>query len=167
MSEIWTLGIVALFFLAAGFFLGSYIVKLKTQSGQSALREREQQLSHNLELLGADLQEARGQNQALQLEKNGSGRNWSAGNRRSPTWRKNTGSNGNNSRNSKRRLHGNSRTWPTRSWTKRASNSRNKIRKTSRISCFPCRSASSILRKKWRKPGRKITGSTRRFGSNC
>ncbi|EAR14455.1 MULTISPECIES: DNA recombination protein RmuC [Robiginitalea] len=69
MSEIWTLGIVALFFLAAGFFLGSYIVKLKTQSGQSALREREQQLSHNLELLGADLQEARGQNQALQLEK--------------------------------------------------------------------------------------------------
>ncbi|MBC2839454.1 DNA recombination protein RmuC [Robiginitalea sp. SC105] len=69
MSEFWIVGIIAVAGLAAGYFLGSYIVKLKTQSDQSTLKEREQQLGRNLEHLGADLKEVRGRNESLQLEK--------------------------------------------------------------------------------------------------
>jgi len=40
--------ILALIFLAAGYFLGNYIQNLKTKSSQSTLLEREQQLRNNL-----------------------------------------------------------------------------------------------------------------------
>ncbi len=69
MNEFWTYAALALVFLASGYLLGSYIHRLKIQSARSALEERERQLGRNLENLGSELQAARGQNQALQQER--------------------------------------------------------------------------------------------------
>ncbi|MDG1573488.1 DNA recombination protein RmuC [Robiginitalea sp. M366] len=68
MDTIWIV-VIGLGCLGIGFFLGSYILKLKTQSAQSALQERERQLGSNLERLGGELQETRQQAQTLQLDR--------------------------------------------------------------------------------------------------
>ena len=69
MNELWIYAALGLVFLAAGYLLGSYIHRLKIQSTRSALEERERQLGRSLEALGTELQQVRGQNQELQLEK--------------------------------------------------------------------------------------------------
>jgi DNA recombination protein RmuC len=69
MTEYWIVALLSVGFLAGGFLLGGYIARLKIQSAQSALREREQQLGKNLELLGAELHASREKWQELQLEK--------------------------------------------------------------------------------------------------
>ncbi|MCO5726004.1 DNA recombination protein RmuC [Robiginitalea marina] len=69
MNEYWIMALLSAVFLAGGFLLGSYIARLKIQSAQSTLREREQQLGKNLELLGEELHKSREQWQAVQLEK--------------------------------------------------------------------------------------------------
>ncbi|HSR60137.1 MAG TPA: DNA recombination protein RmuC [Robiginitalea sp.] len=69
MNELWTYAALAVVFLAGGYLLGAYIHRLKIQSARSALEERERQLGRNLEALGTELQAARGQNQALQQER--------------------------------------------------------------------------------------------------
>jgi len=69
MTDPWILAGIVLACLTGGFLLGGYIARLKIQSSQSALREREQHLGRNLEVISSQLGEARGQTQQLQLEK--------------------------------------------------------------------------------------------------
>ena len=58
--------LIGLVCLAAGYFLGTYIQNLKTESSQSALSEREQQLRHGLSILEGRLSEAEEQKTSLQ-----------------------------------------------------------------------------------------------------
>ncbi|MFS4456765.1 DNA recombination protein RmuC [Maribacter sp. 2304DJ31-5] len=58
MNETFTYLIIGLIFLAIGYFLGIYIQKIKTRSGQSALEERERQLQGNLSALEQRLQDS-------------------------------------------------------------------------------------------------------------
>ena len=69
MNELWSYAALAVVFLAAGYLLGSYILRLKIQSTRSALEERERQLGRNLEVKESELQVVRVQNQDLQQEK--------------------------------------------------------------------------------------------------
>lgn len=55
--------------LAVGYFLGNYIQKLKTQSSQSTLEEREQQLRNSLSVLEGRLSDAEEHKTDLQQEK--------------------------------------------------------------------------------------------------
>ena len=61
--------LIGLICLAAGYFLGNYIQKLKTQSNQSTLEEREQQLRSNLTLLEGRLSDSEDYKTQLQQEK--------------------------------------------------------------------------------------------------
>jgi DNA recombination protein RmuC len=61
--------LIGLLCLAVGYFLGNYIQKLKTTSSQSALKERQQQLSNNLEVLESRLRDAEKHKTHLQTEK--------------------------------------------------------------------------------------------------
>ena len=60
---------IAILFLAGGYFLGNYIQNLKTKSSQSALEERQQQLTNNLSVLEQRLSDSEAQKIALQTEK--------------------------------------------------------------------------------------------------
>ncbi len=61
--------LVGLIFLAAGYFLGNYIQKLKTDSSQGVLDEREQQLRSTVTSLEAKLSDAEEYKFHLQQEK--------------------------------------------------------------------------------------------------
>lgn len=69
MNEIYIYLLVGVVCLAIGYFLGSYILQLKTKSQQSASEEREQQLHHNLSLLQERLSDTELQRNQLQSEK--------------------------------------------------------------------------------------------------
>jgi len=51
MNEYLIYLLVGLICLALGYFLGNYIQNLKTKSNQSALEERQQQLTKNISVL--------------------------------------------------------------------------------------------------------------------
>lgn len=70
MDVMWTVAI-AVVCLGVGFLLGSYILRLKTESAQSALAERERLLGQNLEQLGESLAQERERAQTLQREREG------------------------------------------------------------------------------------------------
>lgn len=69
MSEILIYLLVGLICLAAGYFLGNYIQNLKTESSQSALEEREQQLRNNVTVLDQKLRDTEEHKTHLQTEK--------------------------------------------------------------------------------------------------
>ena len=69
MNEYLIYLIVGLVCLAAGYFMGNYIQNLKTKSSQSALEERQQQLTNNLEVLEQRLRDSEEQKTNLQTDK--------------------------------------------------------------------------------------------------
>ena len=69
MNEYLIYLLVGLVCLALGYFLGNYIQNLKTKSSQSALEERQQQLSNNLGVLEQRLRDTEAHKAQLQTEK--------------------------------------------------------------------------------------------------
>jgi len=69
MGDVLIYLLIAILFLAGGYFLGNYIQNLKTKSSQSALEERQQQLTNNLSVLEQRLSDSEAQKIALQTEK--------------------------------------------------------------------------------------------------
>ena len=69
MNELLIYLLVGLVCLAAGYFLGNYIQNLKTRSNQSALQERQQQLTNNLSVLEQRLRDTEEHKTHLQTEK--------------------------------------------------------------------------------------------------
>ena len=69
MNEYLIYLLIGLVCLGIGYFLGNYIRLLKTKSEQSALLEREQQLSNNLNVLNEKLMAAEAEKNELRLEK--------------------------------------------------------------------------------------------------
>ncbi|TMM53684.1 DNA recombination protein RmuC [Maribacter algarum] len=69
MNEYLIYLLVGLLCLAAGYFLGNYIQNLKTKSSQSALAERQQQLTNNLGVLEQRLRDTEEHKMYLQTEK--------------------------------------------------------------------------------------------------
>jgi len=69
MNEYLIYLLVGLVCLAIGYFLGSYIQNLKTKSSQSALEERQQQLTTNLNVYEQRLQDSEEHKAHLQTEK--------------------------------------------------------------------------------------------------
>ena len=69
MNEFLIYIILAVVFIAAGYFIGGYIQKLKTVSSQSTLLEREQQLKSNLSLLNEQLAASVEEKNELRLHK--------------------------------------------------------------------------------------------------
>jgi len=69
MNDILIYILIGVIFLAAGYFLGNYIEKLKTSSKQSALLEREQQLSKNITSLEQKLTEEQEERNELRAVK--------------------------------------------------------------------------------------------------
>jgi len=61
--------IIGLICLAIGYFLGNYIQNLKTKSSQSALEERQQQLTNNFEVMEQRLRDTEEHKIHLQTEK--------------------------------------------------------------------------------------------------
>ena len=69
MNEYLIYLLVGLICLAAGYFLGNYIQSLKTKSSQSALEERQQQLTNNLDVIEQRLRDTEEHKTHLQTEK--------------------------------------------------------------------------------------------------
>ena len=69
MNEYLIYLLVGLVCLAIGYFLGNYIQNLKTKSSQSALEERQNQLTNNLEVLEQRLRDTEEHKTHLQTEK--------------------------------------------------------------------------------------------------
>jgi len=69
MNEYLIYLLVGLICLAIGYFLGNYIQNLKTKSSQSALEERQQQLSNNLSVMQQRLLDTEEHKTQLQTEK--------------------------------------------------------------------------------------------------
>ncbi len=69
MNEFLIYIILAVVFIAAGYFIGIYIQQLKTKSGQSMLLEREQQLKNNLSHLNDQLTNSVEEKNELRLHK--------------------------------------------------------------------------------------------------
>ncbi len=69
MNETWILIVTGLVCLAAGYLLGSYILRLKTLSSRTAQQERENALRGNLDGVVRDLEEMRQFARNLQAEK--------------------------------------------------------------------------------------------------
>jgi len=69
MGDVLIYLLIAILFLGGGYFLGNYIQNLKTKSSQSALEERQQQLTNNLSVLEQRLSDSEAQKIALQTEK--------------------------------------------------------------------------------------------------
>lgn len=69
MNEYLIYLLVGLVFLAIGYFLGNYIQNLKTKSSQSALEERQQQLTNNFTVIEQRLRDTEEHKQHLQAEK--------------------------------------------------------------------------------------------------
>jgi len=69
MNEYLIYLLVGLICLALGYFLGNYIQNLKTKSNQSALEERQQQLTKNISVLEQRLHGSEEHKMHLQAEK--------------------------------------------------------------------------------------------------
>lgn len=69
MNEFLIYIILAVVFIAAGYFIGIYIQQLKTKSDQSTLLEREQQLKNNLSHLNDQLRSSVEEKNELRLHK--------------------------------------------------------------------------------------------------
>ncbi len=69
MNEYLIYLLIGLVCLGIGYFLGNYIRLLKTKSEQSALLEREQQLSNNLNVLNEKLMASEAEKNELRLQK--------------------------------------------------------------------------------------------------
>ncbi|WP_445382466.1 DNA recombination protein RmuC [Robiginitalea sp. IMCC43444] len=69
MNELWTYLLFGLIFLGIGALIGTYIMRLKQQSLQSALLEREAQSEKNMRILEEDLNRSREKLEELQQHK--------------------------------------------------------------------------------------------------
>jgi len=69
MNEYLIYLLIGLICIAVGYFLGNYIQNLKTESSQSALEERQQQLTNNLTVLEQRLRDTEEHKVHLQTEK--------------------------------------------------------------------------------------------------